>query len=253
MTKWLSIGDLSAQVGVSVRALRFYEQHGLIAPSRTAAGRRVYNLHDVNRIQQILVLKRAGCALAQIADLMEQKTLEPLALIDLQLAALAQQAQAIEDAKRSLEVARDRLAESRFVDLETLCDLIRLGETAMTSSQWHKVFDQFYTPEEQARWREINRAFPEDVRRNAEIKWVDLITRAEALVGTDPGSNAAQKLVQEWWAMLKPVHDMDPELYQSTGRVYDRMEEWPEGTRAPFSKACWQFMKEAAELARKRQ
>ncbi len=53
----MRIGELAARSGVSVRALRYYEEQGLLAPRRTPAGQRVYDpQHEqvVRRIQELL-------------------------------------------------------------------------------------------------------------------------------------------------------------------------------------------------------
>jgi DNA-binding transcriptional MerR regulator len=65
-----SIGDLASELGVSPRAIRFYEHHGLLAPQRIG-GNRVYSLRDRARLQLILRGKRLGFALADIKELLD--------------------------------------------------------------------------------------------------------------------------------------------------------------------------------------
>ena len=56
----LRIGELAEGAGVSTRALRYYEEQGLLQPERTAAGQRVYTRDDVGRVQLIQQLFKAG-------------------------------------------------------------------------------------------------------------------------------------------------------------------------------------------------
>ncbi len=65
-----SIGDLAGEVGVSPRAIRFYEDQGLLAPRRIG-GNRVYSGRDRARLQLILRGKRLGFALADIRELLD--------------------------------------------------------------------------------------------------------------------------------------------------------------------------------------
>lgn len=52
------IGDVAAQVGVSTRTLRYYEEIGLLSPSgRTAGGERRYQDGDVAQLRRILELR----------------------------------------------------------------------------------------------------------------------------------------------------------------------------------------------------
>lgn len=62
----LSIGQLARLSGVSVRALRHYEQVGLLAARRTAAGYRVFAPEALEYVQRIQVLLQNGFTLAQI-------------------------------------------------------------------------------------------------------------------------------------------------------------------------------------------
>ena len=64
-TRTWRIGELAAETGLTVRALRHYEHEGLLVPSgRTAAGHRVYSNQDVARLYEVLVLRRIGLGLA---------------------------------------------------------------------------------------------------------------------------------------------------------------------------------------------
>src|SRR5260370_13954987 len=65
-----SIGDLSSELALSCRAIRFYEDHGLLAPQRIG-GQRVYGARDRARLQLIQRGKRLGFALADIKELLD--------------------------------------------------------------------------------------------------------------------------------------------------------------------------------------
>src|SRR5260370_17235104 len=65
-----SIGDLSSELALSRRAIRFYEDHGLLAPQRIG-GQRVYGARDRARLQLIQRGKRLGFALADIKELLD--------------------------------------------------------------------------------------------------------------------------------------------------------------------------------------
>lgn len=54
-----------------VQNLRVYERKGLVEPSRTAGGTRLYSPADVERVQRIRSLLQAGLNLAGIAAVLE--------------------------------------------------------------------------------------------------------------------------------------------------------------------------------------
>ncbi|MDX2210314.1 MAG: MerR family DNA-binding transcriptional regulator [Sphingopyxis sp.] len=65
-----SITDLSSEFGVTARALRFYEDEGLISPSRRGLAR-IYSKRDRARLAWILRAKRVGFSLADIREMID--------------------------------------------------------------------------------------------------------------------------------------------------------------------------------------
>lgn len=65
-----SITDLAREFGLTTRAIRFYEDHGLLAPRR--AGRmRVYGQRDRVRLKLTVRGKRLGLSLTEIRELID--------------------------------------------------------------------------------------------------------------------------------------------------------------------------------------
>ena len=89
----IKIGQLARRTRISVRTLHHYEEIGLLCASgRDAAGRRVYALADLDRLDQIVVLKELGLSLPDIGRCLDDReTLRRL---------LGGQAQALESSIR---------------------------------------------------------------------------------------------------------------------------------------------------------
>jgi DNA-binding transcriptional MerR regulator len=67
----LTIGQVAAYVGVTVRAIRHYHQRGLLPePPRDASGYRRYNADAVAALIRIKILSEAGVPLSRIAELL---------------------------------------------------------------------------------------------------------------------------------------------------------------------------------------
>lgn len=66
-----TVGQLAALSGVSARALRYYEELGLLTPQRKANGYRVYGPADVDALQQILLFRSCGVELEEIRRMLE--------------------------------------------------------------------------------------------------------------------------------------------------------------------------------------
>jgi len=65
-----TISDLTREFGVTARALRFYEDEGLIAPSRNGLSR-IYSKRDRARLAWIMRAKNVGFSLTEIRELID--------------------------------------------------------------------------------------------------------------------------------------------------------------------------------------
>jgi DNA-binding transcriptional MerR regulator len=77
--QFLNRSEAAKRLGVSAKALRLYEQRGLIAPIRTAAGWRAYGPEEMARAAEIAVLPTLGLSLGQVARVLgdDARGLEP--------------------------------------------------------------------------------------------------------------------------------------------------------------------------------
>ncbi|WP_119167160.1 MerR family transcriptional regulator [Algihabitans albus] len=69
--QFLMPSEAAKRLGVSTKALRLYEQHGLIIPLRSAAGWRAYGPDDMSRAAEIVALRALGFSLAQVARVLK--------------------------------------------------------------------------------------------------------------------------------------------------------------------------------------
>lgn len=104
--RFLSPAEAARRLGVSAKALRLYEQRGLVAPVRTAAGYRAYGPTQMAVAGEIVSLRALGLSLSQVA-----KTLggDPQALAP----ALAAHQSALEAQARQLGEAIGRVRDLR--------------------------------------------------------------------------------------------------------------------------------------------
>ena len=65
-----TIGELAREFGVTTRAIRFYEDCGLLEPSRSGRNR-VYSARDRTRLRLTLRGKRLGLRLAEVKELVD--------------------------------------------------------------------------------------------------------------------------------------------------------------------------------------
>ena len=112
-----TISQLCREFGVTPRALRFYEDQGLLSPSRQGLAR-IYSYRDRARLKLIMRGKRVGLALAEIREILELYQREDgeiaqnataLKKFRERIVALERQREDIDAAIQELHEASDRL------------------------------------------------------------------------------------------------------------------------------------------------
>src|SRR6185312_8693774 len=106
-----SIGDLASETGVTHRALRIYEEQGLLAPQRIG-NQRIYSHRDRARLILVLRGKRLGFSLADIREMLEMYDVDPQHLEQLRVTLKKAQARITELEHQQVAIA-ETLAELR--------------------------------------------------------------------------------------------------------------------------------------------
>lgn len=72
MPQTFTITELSREFDITPRAIRFYEDQGLLSPTRAGSGKsRVYSSRDRTRLKLTLRGKRLGLSLSEIRELID--------------------------------------------------------------------------------------------------------------------------------------------------------------------------------------
>ncbi|MEM6492389.1 MAG: helix-turn-helix domain-containing protein [Pseudomonadota bacterium] len=122
----LDIGEVRARSGLPPSTLRYYEQRGLIAPSRRAGLRRQYDPSVIERLALITLGRAAGFSLDEIAGMIGADGAPRL-----DRAALADKADAVDETITRLSLIRDGLRHAaacpapRHVDCPSFQRLLR--------------------------------------------------------------------------------------------------------------------------------
>jgi MerR family transcriptional regulator, copper efflux regulator len=128
----LTIGEVAKQTGLSPKAIRLYEAHGLIPPpQRTQAGYRTYDQHDLALLRFIGQARALDLRLEEIKEILDlqQASGQPcgrvLELLNTHIADIDRTIQALQNLRATLVRARDTAkASSRRGEQAVVCRLI---------------------------------------------------------------------------------------------------------------------------------
>ena len=109
-----TITELAREFDITPRAIRFYEDQGLISPRREGAGgrTRVYGARDRTRLKLTLRGKRLGLTLSEIRDLVDmyESPKDSAAQLTSFLAVLDRHRQSLEQQREDIDVTLAEIA-----------------------------------------------------------------------------------------------------------------------------------------------
>lgn len=245
----IQVGELAKRAGITVRTLHHYEQTGLLLPSaRSAAGYRLYNLTDVQRLHMIQTLAKAGLELAEIRDFLEQRSLSLAELLDGQITLLDKQLRSIHTLRNRLVELRTGLTDDATPDLESWLQTLELMN----------MYDHWFSKEELQQL-----PFAVEKEALADI-WSGLVTEVKHLLeqnvsvtdarATDLASRWMERLEQdtagkpEFLTRLNEMHSVEPQMQEQTG-ITPEITDYITRASAESKLSIWEKYLTAEEMA----
>jgi DNA-binding transcriptional MerR regulator len=208
----LRIGELARRTGLTVRALRFYDEVGLLRPAeRTRAGHRLYGKPELLRLQQILALRELGLSLEEIAATLRGPQSAPRRVIELQLGRLREKLALLNRLCRRLEALAARIDRAEEVSADDL--IATIEEMTM--------FEKYYSQAQLAELKQRAESVGEERIKQVEGEWKELIAKvgAEMQRGTPASDPRVFELAAKWMALVKEFTGGNPEIAKSLGRM----------------------------------
>lgn len=188
--------EIARRAGVSVRTLRYYDQIGLLRPSRGPRGTRLYGHDHLIRLQQIRLLQFVGLSLEQIGRLLE----EPRSLRE----SLHLQVRVLTERRAQI----DRILRILSEDPDDLAQVIERIEREM-NMDW---MQQFYDSESWQKLAERAKTYsPEDQQRDQQ-RWVDLFQQARLRLQDDLRKPEVQELARRFKQLVDEFTMGDPKI-----------------------------------------
>jgi DNA-binding transcriptional MerR regulator len=158
MSKYLTIGEVASQSGISLRTLRHYDAIGLLVPAiRGDNNYRYYQQSDLERLYQILMFRALGFSLREVSDLLEMNQSERV---------------------EQLRAQRDILSAdiTRLQQMREQLDTLIEEKEMMGNPELFSIFDGFdpdeFADEASERWGDTE-AYRESARRSRQYSQED--------------------------------------------------------------------------------
>ena len=213
----LTVGELAKRCGLTVRTLHHYDAIDLLKPSvRSAAGCRLYDRANVERLHRIQALRQLGLSLTDIGIALSGPQAPLAEVIDKQITQLDRELTQATRLRQQLLALRAQLASGQPPDLADWLDTLEL----MT------MYEKYFSPEElkelplltdpgtQAQWSALVATLQAAMDRGAQPGDPDvdmLALRWMEMLGRDTGRNA------DFLMRLRAVNEQEPQARQRSG------------------------------------
>ena len=175
MAQELTVGQVAERFGVTVRTLHHYDEIGLLSPAgRSPAGYRLYGEADLVRLQHLVVYRRLGFSLEDVAVLLDDPDADVGAHLRRQRDAVTSRLDELTD----LVVAIDRALEAHMSGIALTHDELR----ELFGEQYAENFDD-YQREAQQRWGDTDawKQSQERTARYTKEDWEQIKAEGDAL------------------------------------------------------------------------
>lgn len=243
----LNPAEAARKLGVSPKALRLYERHGLVKPIRAENGYRTYGPAEMTRLHQILALKGLGLPLSRIGALLHGQFASLDTILALQEQVLARETERLGHALALVRSARTKLASGHALSIDDLAKLTM--ETTMTAKPtddemkalFEPITAKYFSPEDVAilSQRKFDQA---DVAK----RWDTLIAEAKAFMEKgDSVSSEALDMARRWRALVSEFTHGDTQVLNKLRNVWsDAFADPNLAPKLPFSQELMSFVQE---------
>lgn len=246
MSVFYQVHEFAELAGVTIKTLHHYDRLGLLKPSRTGAGYRMYAERDLERLEQIIALKFLGIPLRQIRVVLDRAALELPDALRLQRKALEEKQVLLARAVRAIRAAEEALEPGKPVDPAILKKIIEVIDMQNDIEEMRK----YYGTAEA--WEQRRRYYEEGPSR----EWQELYRDVRAALGEDPASEKAQTLADRWLKLAVRAYSGDPEVQTDSMTAWTDREHWPPAIKrriAEFNlEEVNEFIHQAALSSRKK-
>lgn len=197
---YMTVGEVAKKMGLTVRALQYYDKEGLFSPSCISeGGRRLYSDKDIIKLHQILTLKSLGFSINEIKNNFTsidtpQKAVDTLTE---QSIVIKERINALSQSLQVIELLKAEIMQMQVVDFKKYADIIinlQMGNKYYRSIKYfdNNILDYCY--------KHFN-------KQNAPIfisKFNMILEKIDCAIKSNimPDSEQGQNIAKEFWQLI---------------------------------------------------
>ncbi len=197
---YMTVGEVAKKMGVTVRALQYYDREGLFCPSRISeGGRRLYNDKDIVKLHQILTLKSLGFSFDEIKNCLiaVDTPQKAIAALNEQSNSVQTQIDVLTQSLQAINLLKNEIEQMQTVDFSKYADIIVNLQMGNKYYGLIKYFDENMLDY-------CHKKFDKDTGAAFIDKFNTVLSKIEQCVksGIAPDSEQGQTIAKEFWQLI---------------------------------------------------
>lgn len=229
----MKVSEVAKLTGVTVRTLHYYDEIGLLKPSRvTEAGYRLYSPGDLEILQQILFFRELDFPLQEIGQILQNPTFDREAALQNHRKLLLQKRQHIDGLISLVDQTLKGVTDMSFAQFDTsVMEKTRKEYAAEAKQRWGQT-------EAYAQYAEKTRNYDDPQWDLINGKGAEILREFGNIRHLDPAGAEAQALVKRWqdhitanfYTCTKPILACLGEMYIGDDRFTQNIDKNGQGT-----------------------
>lgn len=190
-----TVKQLSKIAGITPRTLHYYDQIGLLKPTRVGEnGYRYYEEDSLVRLQQVLLYRELGMPLEQIADILDRADFDVLDSLHDHRVELIKRIRRLETLVQTVDRTIDHLKGETIMEENKFFAGFSEEQQAVYEKEAMQTYDPATVKASNDRWK----AYTADRKRNILEEGKQVYQEFHAAMPAGADSAAAQAAVQHW-------------------------------------------------------
>lgn len=214
-----TVKQVSDLAGISVRTLHYYDEIGLLVPSKV--GQNSYRYYDdaaLLRLQQILFYREIGMELTQIKDVLDNPGFDVVEALESHRTVLLDKSDRLLKLVKTVDDTIEHLQGAKTMTKRQLFQAFSDEKQKEYEREVRLQYDPQIVNQSVKRWNNYSQAQKEAIGNEGNQVYSDMVEAIEA--GQDSTSEEVQAILKRWHAHLRYFYEPTLDILRGLGDLY---------------------------------